>query len=168
MKKTPRNIITQFKVWAFMIPSLNSIAFKTYPWQGIISWSGILDSSSCWYAGPTMPPSLLRGEGGVLLKAFLWSIPLLCPGLQQEERFLLGWKKTNRLILARTFHVAAPTSQTLPFHSRYSNSRLGFPSMTVEYLLGGDRKSLNPFTLVGTETKRSSHVSGFLVWSTMY
>lgn len=121
VNKTPRNVMTQFKTISFITPSLNSVAFKTYPWQGIVSWSGTLDSSSCWYAGPTIPPSLLRGEGGVLLKAFLWSIPLLCPGLQQEERVLLVERKpTNTLITAITSQVAAETFQALHFHPRSS------------------------------------------------
>lgn len=62
--------------------------FFTYPWQGIVSCSVILDSSSCWYAGPVIPLNLPRGKGGVLRKAFLCSIPLFCPGLQHEERLL--------------------------------------------------------------------------------
>lgn len=62
--------------------------FITYPWQGIVSCSVILDSSSCWYAGPVIPLNLPRGKGGVLRKAFLCSIPLFCPGLQHEERLL--------------------------------------------------------------------------------
>lgn len=145
VNKTPRNI-TQFKTIAFMTPSLNSIAFKTYPWQGIVSWSGILDSSSCWYAGPTIPPSLLRGEGGVLLKAFLWSTQLLCPGLQQEERLLLGWKKTSKQIDHNNTFIGGCSQFSNTAYAPQILKVLGqAPSLTVLSLLGGDQKLPNSF-----------------------
>lgn len=138
--KTPRSI-TQLKTTALMAPSLTSIAFKTYPWQGIVSWSGILDSSSCWYAGPTSPPSRLLGEGGVLLKAFLCSIPLLCPGLQQEERLLLGWKEIGKQIdhSNNLTGVCSGISNTA-FTPHVLKLPGWAPSVTAVCQLGGDQK----------------------------
>lgn len=162
VNKNPRNKITQFKATAFKAPSLNSIAFKTYPWQGIVSWSGILDSSSCWYAGPTIPPSLLLGEGGVLLKVFLWSIPLLCPGLQQEERLLLGERKPRDKSIIAIISLGAAQTNTACAHPR-SWVVSQAPPLLIGYLLGGTQSCWIHFIFGETE-KREVPVLVFLVF----